>query len=284
MKTLCCININLGFRPRNSTLSALIQMCEWHASMDCGDVSAVVFLDIRKAFDSINHNILLSNMEEQFGVSNVEWFASYISNREQACFVNGTMSTSKKIVCGVPQGSILGPLLFLLYINDLPDSLHDTTSCLYADDTQICTSAKDSGELIPPIWLISKKLQHHSSKTKFMYVASKHNLNKIKDDTPVMLNGQPIPRIHSIPCLGVTLDKTLSWEEHVEVIYKKVGAGIGMLKRIKPFVPAQMLQPIYSALIQPYFDYCSSFWDTCNKILKDKLQKYQNRAAITSRR
>ena len=125
-------------------------MCDaWHASMDCGDVSAVVFLDIRKAFDSISHNILLRKMEEQFGVSNVElkWLASYISNREQTCFVIGTMSTSKKIVCGVPQGSILGPLLFLLYINDLPDSLHDTTPCLYADDTQIFTSAKDSEEL-----------------------------------------------------------------------------------------------------------------------------------------
>ena len=133
--------------------------------------------------------------------------ASYISNREQTCFVNGTMSTSKKIVCGVPQESILGPLLFLLYINDLPDSLHDTTPCLYADDTHIFTSAKDSEELTSNLnndlnninhWLISNQFQHHSSKTKFMYVASKHNLNKINDDTPVMLNGQPIPRIHSI--------------------------------------------------------------------------------------
>ena len=82
-----------GFRPKNSILSALIQMCDaWHASMDCGDVSAVVFLDIRKAFDSISHNILLRKMEEQFGVSNVglKWFAFYISKREQTCFVNGT--------------------------------------------------------------------------------------------------------------------------------------------------------------------------------------------------
>ena len=194
----------------------------------------------------------------------------------------------KKIVCGVPQGSILGPLLFLLYINDLPDSLHDTTPCLYTDDTHIFTSAKDSEELTSNLnndlnnishWLISNQLQHHSSKTKFMYVVSKHYLNKINDDTPVMLNGQPIPRIHSIPCLGVALDETLSWEEHIEAICKKVCAGIGMLKRIKPFVPAQTLQPIYSALIQPYFDYCSPLWDTCNKTLKDKLQKYQNRAA-----
>ena len=87
-----------------------------------------------------------------------------------------------------------------------------------------------------------------------------------------MLNGQPIPRIHSISSLSVTLDETLSWDEHIETICKKVGAGVGMLKRIKPYIPANMLESIYSALIQPYFDYCSPLWDICNKTLKIKLQ------------
>ena len=94
-----------------------------------------------------------------------------------------------------------------------------------------------------------------------------------------MLNGQPIPRIHSISCLSVTLDETISWDGHIETIWKKVGAGVGMLKRIKPYIPASMLQSIYSALIQPYFDYCSPLWDICNKTVKIKLQKFQNRAA-----
>jgi hypothetical protein len=94
-----------------------------------------------------------------------------------------------------------------------------------------------------------------------------------------MLNGQPIPRIHSISCLSVTLDETISWDEYIETIWKKVGAGVGMLKRIKPYIPANMLQSIYSALIQPYFDYCSPLWDICNKTVKIKLQKFQNRAA-----
>ena len=91
-----------------------------------------------------------------------------------------------------------------------------------------------------------------------------------------MLNGQPIPRIRSISCLSVTLDETLSWDERIKTICKKVGAGVGMLKRIKPYIPANMLQSIYSALIQPYFDYCSPLWDICNKTMKIKLQ---NRAA-----
>ncbi|CAB4011532.1 Hypothetical predicted protein [Paramuricea clavata] len=110
--------------------------------MDNGQLSGVVFLDIRKAFDSIDHTILLQKMNDQFGIKNVE-----LTNREQACIVNGAMSSPKTIVCGVPQGSILGPLLFLLYINDSPECLEKTSPHLYADDTQIPTSAKTIEEL-----------------------------------------------------------------------------------------------------------------------------------------
>ena len=139
-----------GFRPKHSTLTTLIHMCDTlYENMDNGQLSGVVFLDIRKAFDSIDHTILLQKMNDQFGIKNVEldWFKSYLTNREQACIVNGAMSSPKTIVCGVPQGSILGPLLFLLYINDLPECLEKTSPHLYADDTQISTSAKTIEEL-----------------------------------------------------------------------------------------------------------------------------------------
>ncbi|CAB4005710.1 Hypothetical predicted protein [Paramuricea clavata] len=139
-----------GFRPKHSTLTTLIQMCDTlYENMDNGQLSGVVFLDIRKAFDSIDHTILLQKMNDQFGIKNVEldWFKSYLTNREQACIVNGAMSSPKTIVCGVPQGSILGLLLFLLYINDLPECLEKTSPHLYADDTQISTSAKTIEEL-----------------------------------------------------------------------------------------------------------------------------------------
>ncbi len=105
-----------GFRPKHSTLTTLIQMCDTiYENMDNGQLSGVVFLDIRKAFDS--NTILLQKMHDQFGIKNVEldWFKSYLTNREQACIVNGAMSSPKTIVCGVPQGSILGPLNCCFY-------------------------------------------------------------------------------------------------------------------------------------------------------------------------
>jgi retron-type reverse transcriptase len=112
-----------GFRPKHGTVGALIQMCDkWLSDMDKGKINGVVFLDIRKAFDSINHKILLRKLKNQFGIHDIElkWFESYLTNREQVCLVNDRTSLPKKIRCGVPQGSILGPLLFLLYVNDMP--------------------------------------------------------------------------------------------------------------------------------------------------------------------
>ena len=280
-----------GFRPKNSTLTALLQMCDsFYENMDNGKFNGVVFLDIRKAFDSINHTILLQKMRLQFGITNTElkWFSSYLTNREQVCAVNGTTSSPKKITCGVPQGSILGPLLFLLYINDLTDCLDKTTPCLYADDTQIFSAATDLTELNENLnhdmdklteWLNKNKLQYHPTKTKLMYIGSSHNIKTVNCDSSIMINNQPVPRVRSFTCLGVKLDEILEWDDHIERICKKVAASIGTMKRIKPYVPANTLQTIYSALIQPYFDYCSPLWGVCNKTLKDRLQKFQNRAA-----
>ena len=149
-------------------------MCDnWLKDMDNGKLTGVVFLDIRKAFDSINHSILLDKMK-MFGISGLElsWLTSYLTNKQQKCLVNNQLSTAKEIICGVPQGSILGPLLFLLYVNDLPNCLQFTAPCIYADDTQISASSHDSAELANKLnvdldnicnWLSVNKLQPHSS-------------------------------------------------------------------------------------------------------------------------
>ena len=161
-------------------------------------------------------------MNTQFGIKNLEleWFKSYLNNREQVCVVNGKTSSAKKIMCGVPQGSILGPLLFLLYINDLPECLDKTSPYLYADDTQILSSANDIEELTENLnkdlkklseWLDRNKLQHHPTKTKLMFTGSKHNIDSLNCNTPVLINNQPIIRVLSFKCLGVKLDENLNW-------------------------------------------------------------------------
>ena len=112
-----------------------------------------------------------------------------------------------------------------------------------------------------------------------MFIASSYNLiNKI-GNTPILMNNTPVPRTSKYTCLGMDIDEKLTWDAHIDSICSKVSAGIGAMKRIKPFVPPATLQTIYKALIPPYFDYCSPLWDTCAKTLQDKLQKFQSRAA-----
>ena len=181
------------------------------------------------------------------------------------------ISSRKSIRSGVPQGSILGPLMFLLYINDLPEYLRFTTPGLYADDTQIYASSDNYDELVNFLnsdlenisrWLSDNKLQHHATKTKLMFIGSPYNIRNKIGDKSVIFRNTSLLRYRSFKCLGVEIDEHLSWEVHVNAICKKISAGIGVLKRTKPFVH-ETLHTIYKALIQPYFDYCSPLWDNC---------------------
>ncbi len=209
-----------GFRPQHSTFSARDDILN---NMDEGKINCIIFLDIRKAFDSINHNILLSKMRSNFGISGNEllWFESYLTNREQQCVVNGILSSVGKLKCGVPQGSILGSLLFLLYINDLPQCLQKTTPGLYADDTEIYASSYNVNDLIDNInydlniimqWMKNKKLQIHPKKSKCMFIASPYKIKNIPQGIPILINNVPVPRVNSYKCLSVTLDEKLNWE------------------------------------------------------------------------
>ncbi len=178
--------------------------------------------------------------------------------------------------------------MFLLYINDLPQYLKFTTPGLYADDTQIFASSDNYDELVELLssdlknisrWLSDNKLQHHTTKTKLMFIGSRYNIKNKIGDNLVTFKNKPLKRYRSFKCLGVELDEHLSWEVHINAICKKFGAGIGVLKRTKPFVPEETLHIIYKALILPYFDYCSPLCDNCGIVLKVKLQRFQNRAA-----
>ena len=156
------------FRSLNSTVTALLE------------ANAVVFLDLKKAFDTVNHNILLSKMN-LYGIQGIalDWIGSYLTNRTQRCLVNGSLSRICSLECGVPQGTILGPLLFLIYINDLPNCLTSCQPRMYADDTHITYADVDVKAIQLNLnhdfsnlnkWLISNKLTLNTAKTEFMLI------------------------------------------------------------------------------------------------------------------
>jgi hypothetical protein len=250
----------------------------------------VIFIDLKKAFDTIDHKILLRKLHS-YGVDEIAltWFNSYLSDRKQKCYVNGSLSTTLSISCGVPQGSIIGPLLFLIYINDLPDCLNEGLPRMYADDTNISLQSNNPNELENLMnielsnlktWLDANKLSLNIAKTEFMVIGSHQRLSTFDNcDIKVHVNNKQINRVSSSKSLGLIIDENLTWKFHIDSITKKVSAGIGALKRMRDLVTRETLIKVYHALIEPYFSYCAPVWDGLGKKQSERLQKLQNRAA-----
>ena len=225
-----------------------------------------------------------------YGIQNkaLDWFKSYLHNRTQYCRVNSATSSTRKIRCGVPQGSNLGPLLFLLYVNDLPNCLDKSCPAMYADDTNLTVCSDSINNLEEALnsemknnhqLLLSNKLTLNIEKTKYMIIGTRQRLAKIQENTSVSCGGKLLKQVYSKKTLGVLIDDNLCWNEQIDNISKKVSKGIGMLRRAKPFVSFETLKYIYQALVQPSFDYCSMVWGNCGEGSKEKLQRLQNRAA-----
>ena len=280
-----------GFRKFHSTATALLDCTnDWYMNLDRKMFNLVVLIDLKKAFDTVDHQILLRKLE-LYGVKGqaLSFLNSYLSNRSQKCQINGSLSSEKMIRCGVPQGSILGPLFFLLYINDLPQCLSKTKPRLFADDTNLTASGDSITRLEAAVnsdlenlrkWLIANKLSLNVAKTEFMLIGSKQMIKSISNWQPnVEIENKQIKQVHECKTLGVTVDQHLSWKSNTENICKKITSGISALRRLKDFVDRQTLLSVYNAIVRPYFDYCCEVWDVFSETQSKRLQKLQNRSA-----
>ena len=210
-----------------------------------------------KGFDTIDHKILLRKLAS-YGIDHraLKWFDSCLSDRQQKCVVNGELSGARAVTCGVPQGSLIGPLLFLIYINDLPNCLSRALPRMYADDTSISIAASSLPELESVLntelanlheWLNVNKLSLNIAKTELMLIGSRQRLAKttIGHSLTVQIEGHEIDRVPHTKSLGLYIDQNLSWSKHVNETAKIISSGIGALKRLRPFIFSTIQQYYY---------------------------------------
>ena len=270
-----------GFRKGYSTDSCLSYLNNKIATgFESGLHTGMVLIDLQKAFDTINHEILINKMEFLgFSRSVTLWFKSYLSNRKFKVNLNQTFSEPGDLLCGVPRGSILGPLLFLLYINDMPQSVN-CELLLYADDTCLIFQHNDIKEIEIQLnknfslicdWFVDNKLSIHfgEDKTKSILFSSKR---KIKKAIPLNIQYKDIKikQYSKVTYLGCILDETLSGESMAIHVINKVNSRLRFLYRQNKFLDIPLRRLLCNAMIQPFFDYaCNAWYPNLNKIKKN---------------
>ena len=280
-KQCLLFNFQFGFRKGYLTEYAILETLEnLNSATDDEKVTCAIFLDFSKAFDTINHQILLDKLSK-YGIRGLPhaWFSSYITNRKQYVKVGNTESSLKTITCGVPQGSTLGPLPFLLYINDLPESSKKLTFRIFADDTNIFYSSKDPEQLQRVIneelgnvlkYCVANMLSINFKKTHYMLITSP------RKKVNVRLSVCDIEQKSQIKYLGVFID-CLRWDAQLQHVNNKITKNTGILYKLRYYVSINTLKQLYYTLIYPYLNYGLMSWGTACQTKLKKIKISQNK-------
>lgn len=280
-------NKQYGFRSKKSTTQAILNHLQYiYSNIDEGNFVFSVFLDFRKAFDCVDHDILLSKLN-CYGIRGLalNWFRSYLTNRKQYVVIGNAKSELLNINHGVPQGSVLGPLLFLIFINDIVKSTALFDFILFADDSTLSTSYPSVNQLnitetindeLQRVsnWLKANKLCINIDKTKYMLFSYRKTSNihgiKFGDDQ--------ISETDSTKFLGIIIDKNLTFKPHITYISSKLSKSIGILHKVKHILPEEALKILYRTLIHPYIQYGIEAWYGTNKNKSNAILVLQKKA------
>lgn len=283
----CLYSLQFGFRKSYSASDAIINNIETVLkSLDAGDFVCGIFIDLQKAFDTVDHNTLLSKLKH-YGIRGVpfNWFKSFLFSRTQYVTISGHKSSVKKISNGVPQGSVLGPLLFLLYINDLNNAIHYSTISHFADDTSLFHSNKSLKSMTKKVnldlkslchWLSANKISLNADKTEF--ILFRHKRKVINFEVKLKLNGKRLIQSSVINFLGVFVDENLLWWKQVEFISNKLRKANGALCKLRHYVSKNVLMSVYYAIFHSHMAYACQVWGQKESGLTNRIAILQKRA------
>ena len=274
-----------GFRKKRSTEHAILELTDTILKhMDQNVTPTTIFLDLSKAFDTLDHHILLHKLKH-YGLNDsaLKLCKNYLSERKQYVQLNETKSSQLDISIGVPQGSILGPFFFLIFVNDLPNCSNLLKFITYADDTTLISTinpqSTDNISLLNTelnkvyTWLCTNKLSLNISKTKSITF---HTPQRKVTPPVITINSQKIDKSDTFNFLGITLDKHMSWKAHINKIKNKISQTIGALNNLRNLLPKAALMHIYNALITPHLNYGILAWGKSNHV--NQILKIQKRA------
>ena len=258
-----------AYRRGYSTELLLVHMTEiWRSAIDSNKVVGIVVVDFQKAFDCVSHNVLLRKLENEFGINGLllDWLRSYLDNRKQYTVLNGIASDLNTVKSGIPQGSVLGPMLFSLYTSDLPEAITTATTYMYADDTTLYCIGDSIDAVISELnkaleellyWCKTNSLVPHPKKCEAMILHRGRFTGPLKELTLAQHTIKWVtPHSH---LLGVSIDDQLNWSQHVSVVKKGFVDKLNLLKRSR-FLPKNMLLDLYFRVIMPSIVYGISVW------------------------